>query len=55
MTLLLDLSDDRDGASFKSKQKTIGQTENNGTKDVQILAPLNNLSILLENFRNVIN
>ena len=31
---------------FKYKQKITGETENDGTKDVQIMGPLNYLSIL---------
>ena len=30
--------------SFKFKQETTGQTGNGGTKDVEIMAPLKNLS-----------
>ena len=37
---IIDVPDDPASASFKYKQKITGQTENNGTKDVQIMLPL---------------
>ena len=40
--------DDPDSTSFTYKQKVTGQTGNNGTKDVQIVVPLNCLSIFGE-------
>ena len=46
---IIDVPDDRDCASFKYKQKIIGQTGNNGTKNVQIMVPLKYLS----NFRRI--
>ena len=38
--------------SFNFKVKFTGQTGNNGTKDDEIIVPLNYLSNFLENFRN---
>ena len=34
---IIDVPDDSDSASFKSKQKIMGRTGNDGTKDVQIM------------------
>ena len=42
---IIDFPDGNDDtASFKFKQKVTGQTENSGTKDVEIMAPLKYLS-----------
>ena len=38
--VIIDFHDDPDNDSFKYNQKITDQTENNGTKDVQIMAPL---------------
>ena len=38
--VIIDVSDDPDNVSFKYKQKTTGQTGNDGTKNVQIMVPL---------------
>ena len=38
--LIIDVPNDRDSASFKSKRKATGQTGNDGTKDVQIMVPV---------------
>ena len=38
--LIIDVPNDRDSASFKSKRKAIVQTGNDGTKDVQIMVPV---------------
>ena len=42
--VILDVPVDSDNASFNYKQKIIGQTENYGTKVVQIMVPLKYLS-----------
>ena len=42
--VIIDVPGDPDSASFKSRPKTIGQTGNGGTKDVQITIPLKYLS-----------
>ena len=39
-SIINDVLDDPDSASFKSKQKITVQTGNYGTKDVQVMAPL---------------
>ena len=41
--------------SFNFKAKITGQTENNGTKDVEIMVPLKYFKLYLENFWNVFN
>ena len=41
--------------SFNFKAKITGQTENNGTKDVEIMVSLKYLSNFLQNFRNAFN
>ena len=41
---LLSNPDNSDSAPFRSKQKIPGQTGNDGTEDVQIMAPLKYLS-----------
>ena len=41
--LIIDVSNDRDSASFKSKRKATGQTGNDGTKDVQIMIQVKKL------------
>ena len=38
--VIIDVPDDPDSASFKSKQKITIQTGNDGTKDIQIMVPL---------------
>ena len=38
--VIIDVLNDPDSASFKSKQTITSQTGNNGTKDVQIMVPL---------------
>ena len=38
--VIIDVPDDPDSASFKSKQKITVQTGNDGTKDIQIMVPL---------------
>ena len=43
-SIIIDVRDDLDSASCKSKQKRTGQTGNDGTKDVQIMVPLKYLS-----------
>ena len=42
--IIIDFPDDPDSVSCKYKQKITGQTGNYGTKDVQIIVPLKNLS-----------
>ena len=42
--VIINVPDDPDNASFKYKQKITVQTENDGTKDVQIIIPLKHLS-----------
>ena len=42
--VIIDVLDDPDSASFKSKQKITGQTGNDGTKEVQVMVPLKYLS-----------
>ena len=42
--VIIDISDDPDSASFKSKQNITDQTGNDGTKDFQIMIPLKYLS-----------
>ena len=42
--VIIDVLDDSDSASFKSKQKITGQTGNDGTKEVQVMVPLKYLS-----------
>ena len=42
--VIINVPDDPDNASFKYKQKITAQTENDGTKDVQIMIPLKYLS-----------
>ena len=42
--VVIDIPNDRDSASFKSKQKITGQTENDGKKDVQIMVSLKYLT-----------
>ena len=42
--VIIDVPDDFNSASFKSKQKITGQTGGNGTKDFQIMVPLKDLS-----------
>ena len=42
--VIIDVLDDPDSASFKSKQKIAGQTGNDGTKEVQVMVPLKYLS-----------
>ena len=37
---IIDVPDNPDNTSFKYKQKITGQTENDSTKDVQIMIPL---------------
>ena len=39
-SIINNVLDDPDSASFKSEQKTTGQAGNYGTKDVQVMAPL---------------
>ena len=41
--------------SFNFKAKITGQTENNGTKDVEIMVPLKYFKLYFENFWNVFN
>ena len=43
-SVIFDIPDDPDNASFKYKQKTTDQTENDGTKVVQIMVPSKYLS-----------
>ena len=42
--VIIDVLDDPDSASFKSKQKITGQTGNDRTKEVQVMVPLKYLS-----------
>ena len=44
MALLLIFPDDTDSALFTFRRKITGQTENDGTNDVQIMVPLKYLS-----------
>ena len=41
--------------SFNFKAKITGQTENNGTKDAEIMVPLKYFKLYFENFWNVFN
>ena len=41
--VIIDVPDDPDNASFKSKQKITFQTGNDGSKDVEIMVPLKSL------------
>ena len=50
----IDVSDNNNSASFKLKQKTTGQTGNDGTKDVKKVVPLKHLQFS-ENFRNTVH
>ena len=50
----IDVSDNNNSASFKLKQKTTGQTGNDGTKDVKKVVPLKHLQFS-EHFRNTVH
>ena len=39
-SVIIDVPDDSESALLKFKQKITGQTENEGTKDFQIIVPL---------------
>ena len=53
--LIIDVPNDRDSASFKPKWKAIGQTGNDGTKDVQIMIQVKKLRNSWRNSWNSIN